>query len=175
MAGPSSFSLGYSERELDESPYAPFFTPDLAPLAEAAREAVAIGAQSPELFPGLEAVPELVAKRNAAVKTGYGICRDGEVRVFELTPMPRVAPQMWEWWFAWHGDDAQKYKLWHPRAHVDVAWADGHGFTGAYVGRTSNVIEYIGAARIKGAIRFVPPSSLGIDEAALAERGEVLA
>ena len=41
--------------------------------------------------------------------------------------MPGVTPQMWEWWFGWHGSDSRRYKLWHPRAHVSAHWADGGG------------------------------------------------
>jgi hypothetical protein len=80
---------------------------------------------------------------------------------------------MWDWWFAWHGSQAQRYKLWHPRAHVHAAWADGRGELGHYIGRTSRVVEYVGAARLGLTIRFVAPASLGLDEAGLAEAGEV--
>src|SRR5690606_27160202 len=54
-----------------------------------------------------------------------------------------------------------------------VRWADGAGETGAYIGRTSNIVEYVGPARLNVAVRFVPPSSIGFDEALLAARGEV--
>ena len=86
--------------------------------------------------------------------------------------MPGVTPAMWNWWFAWHGSHAQRYKLWHPRAHVHVAWEDGRSDLDHYVGRLSKVVEYVGAARLNLTIRFVPPSSLGLDESLLAQRGE---
>jgi hypothetical protein len=44
--------------------------------------------------------------------------------LFVLTQMPKVTPAMWDWWFAWHGSEAQRYKLWHPRAHISSKWAD---------------------------------------------------
>jgi hypothetical protein len=89
-----------------------------------------------------------------------------------LTKMPGVTAEMWDWWFGWHGCDARRYKLWHPRAHLHAEWADGAdaGRRGRerYVGRTSFVDEYLGSRLARAAIRFVAPSELGIDEASLA-------
>lgn len=165
--------LGYSDDDLAVSPFAKHFRPELAPLSEAAREAILMGPQAIELFPGLEKAEKLISSRGGKVDTGYAVTAKGETRVFDTTPMPNVTPAMWEWWFAWHGDNAQKYKLWHPRAHVDVSWADGKGNIGEYVGRTSQVVEYIGSTRLLGSIRFMPPGALGIDQGSLAEKGEV--
>jgi hypothetical protein len=80
---------------------------------------------------------------------------------------------MWDWWFAWHGSEAQRYKLWHPRAHMHAVWADGRSDLNHYVGRTSHVVEYVGNQRLNLAIHFVPTSSLGLDEARLKREGEV--
>jgi glyoxylase-like metal-dependent hydrolase (beta-lactamase superfamily II) len=32
--------------------------------------------------------------------------------------MPGVTGAMFEWWMGWHYMEAQRYKLWHPRAHI---------------------------------------------------------
>lgn len=142
---------------------------DMAPLPEHVREALLVGAVAPELLPPVEHAAEI----DAAVETAFTRLPDGEARVFVLTHMPGVTPAMWEWWFGWHGSDAGRYRLWHPRAHVSASWADGEGDLGRYVGRTSNVVEYIGAERLSLSIRFVRPAELGFDERRLAERGEV--
>lgn len=168
-----SLTPGFSAEERATSPYAAFYRPEIAPLSEAAKTALALGAQAPEKFAGLEDAPALIEKRDLPVHTGYARCPDGEVRVFERTEMPGVAPAMWDWWFGWHGSEAQRYKLWHPKAHVDVAWADGGGDTGVYVGRTSHITEYLGPQKVKGAVRFVAPAELGVDETGLEQRGEV--
>jgi hypothetical protein len=80
---------------------------------------------------------------------------------------------MIDWWFGWHGDAAAKYKLWHPQAHVHVAWRDrpptGATGRGLYVGQTSLVDEYIGSDLIRGAIQFVQPASLGFTDPSLAD------
>ena len=165
--------LGLTAEERAASPYRRYFNDELAPLPDHVREALAIGPQAHELLPPADRARDLQDDGYWPVETGYARAPDGAARVFVLTRMPGVTPQMWEWWFAWHGSEAQRYKLWHPRAHVHVAWADGRSDLTHYVGRTSNVVEYIGSDRLKLSIRFLRPSELGLDEAALAAKGEV--
>ena len=165
--------LGYSAQEQAGSPYARFFNPRLAPLPGHVREALAVGALAPDLMPSVERAAELQAPGYWPVETGHARAPDGAVRVFVLTQMPGVTPAMWDWWFAWHGSDGLRYKLWHPQAHLDVAWADGRDDLQHYVGRTSKVVEYVGATRFRLAIRFIAPAQLGLDEQALKAAGEV--
>ncbi len=155
------------------SPYARFFKPDMAPLPEHVREAIAVGLQTEELLPPVSSARALQTPGYWPVENGVTISPDGAFRVFVRTDMPGVTPAMWDWWFAWHGSEAQRYKLWHPRAHMHVAWADGRSDLQHYVGRTSHVVEYVGNQRLQLAIRFVPPSSLGLDEKRLKNDGEV--
>lgn len=165
--------LGFSTEEMETSRYARFFNPRMAPLPAHVLEALSKGAVAQELLPRFSRVAELQQEGYAVIENGYTIAPDGSARIACLTQMPGVTPQMWEWWFAWHGSEAQRYKLWHPLAHVDVWWADGQGETGEYLGRTSNIVEYIGPTCMNVGVRFVRPSSIGFDEARLAERGEV--
>ena len=168
-----SIHLGYSATELTTSPYARFFKSDMAPLPAHVREAIAVGLQTVDLLPPIEDAPDLHSKGYWPVETGVTISPDGAFRVFVLTQMPGVTPPMWDWWFAWHGSDAQRYKLWHPRAHMHAAWADGRDDLTHYVGRTSHVVEYVGNQRLDLGIRFVRPARLGLEEARLARDGEV--
>ena len=173
MHPPESVHLGYTADELASSPYALFYKPDMAPLPAHVREAIAVGFQTVELLPPIESAPQLQAPGYWPVENGVTISPDGAFRVFVRTDMPGVTPAMWDWWFAWHGSQAQRYKLWHPRAHLHVAWADGRSDLNHYVGRTSQVVEYVGNQRLNLAIRFVTPASLGLDEARLQRDGEV--
>ena len=165
--------LGYSDSELASSPYARFFKPDMAPLPAHVREAIAVGLQTVDLMPPIESAPDLQGAGYWPVETGVTISPDHAVRVFVLTHMPGVTPVMWDWWFAWHGSEAQRYKLWHPRAHMHAAWADGRADLNEYIGRTSRVVEYVGNQRLNLGIRFVHPANLGLDEARLTRDGEV--
>lgn len=165
--------LGYDAEDRRGSPYARWYRPHIAPLAAPVRDALLIGARSPELFGRPEAAARLLDDGYQPVETGYTLTRDGGAAVFCLTPMPGVTPADWSWWFAWHGHESARYKLWHPQAHLSAVWADGGGFTGGYVGRTSRVVEYLGERKVALAIRFVPPAEFGLDETVLARRGEV--
>lgn len=170
----SAAELGLRGAERDR-PFARFFQAEMAPLPEHVREALAVGAVAAELLPSFEHAGELLDAGDWPIETGFAIPGDGSARVFVLTDMPGVTPDMWDWWFAWHGNDAARYKLWHPRAHISAAWADGGGETSEYVGRVSHVVEHIGAMRLKGAIAFVPPSEAGLDENKLRDRARATA
>jgi hypothetical protein len=87
--------------------------------------------------------------------------------------MPGVTPAMWDWWFAWHGSEGLRYKLWHPQAHVDVGWEDGRNDLAHYIGRVSNVVEYVGPELMRLKIRFIAPADVGLDEQRLKQNGEV--
>jgi hypothetical protein len=173
MNMPSGLHLGYTAAEIASSPYAAFFHDDMAPLAEHVKEALLMGGQACELFPLVKHAPELLEAGYWPVETGYGLGADGSVQVFVLTQMPNVTPAMWDWWFAWHGSEAQRYKLWHPRAHIHVEWADGRKDLNHYIGRTSKVVEYVGHELLSLTIRFVSPVSMGLNENQLKQQGEV--
>jgi DAPG hydrolase PhiG domain len=173
MAAARDLHLGLRPDELASSPLARFYRPDLAPLSASAREAIAVGPVAHELLPPIARAGELLVHGHGPVETGYSLAPDGGARIAVHTPMPGVTPAMWDWWFGWHGSEAARYKLWHPRAHVHAAWADGAGDLGRYVGRTSQVVEYIGSTRMRLDICFVPPSSVGLDPARLAQTGAV--
>ena len=164
--------LGFSAAEMASSPYARFFKEDLPPLASHIKDALLVGGQACELFPGVQQAGQLLDAGYWPIESGYGLGTDGSVQVFVLTKMPGVTPAMWDWWFAWHGSEALRYKLWHPRAHVHAAWADGRNDLEHYVGRVSHVIEYVGPSLLNLSIRFVSPASVGIDEAKLKQQGE---
>ena len=71
--------------------------------------------------------------------------------------MPGVTPAMWDWWLAWHISNSPRSKLWHPRAHVHAVWGDNRPDLPHYLGRTSHIVEYIGASKFIGAISYMPP------------------
>jgi hypothetical protein len=169
----SSLHLGYTEAERVHSPYARFYRPEMAPLLPEVREALLTGPRAPQLLLPLARAADLQRDGYQAVETGYALSSDGGGCVHVLTPMAGVTPAMWDWWFAWHGSEAQRYKLWHPQAHVHAVWQDGRQDLNHYIGRTSRVVEYIGSRLMRLSIRFVTPASLGFDERLLQARGEV--
>jgi len=166
--------LGYSKDDLANSPYAKYFQPTIAPMQEQVTEAIACGGMSHELFYPANHANDLLEDGYWPIETGYVRTPALGINIFCLTNMPSVTPEMWDWWFGWHGDEANKYKLWHPKAHINAQWKDGKKGEQGYINRTSHITEYLGSEIKKGAISFVSPKEFGIDEDKMNQRGEVI-
>lgn len=71
-----------------------------------------------------------------------------------------VAPEMIDWW--WDNiDTTERYRLWHPGAHLEFTWEDRAG--GGHVGRVHRVLEEIGGIPSLLRIRWEDPDALAID------------
>jgi len=157
--------LGY--RPADRvTPFADFYDAEMAPLPTHVVHALEHGPQAEPMLSAFDDVAALLDNGYQHTENGYGRLRHGGFQVSVRTDMPGVDPEMWSWWFGWHGCDARRYKLWHPRAHVVARWRDGGDGPG-YVGRTSLVQEYLGSDFTSVAISFVPPPAIGLDEGRL--------
>ena len=77
------------------------------------------------------------------MQNGFTVTSDGAIHVNLATHMPDVTPAMIDWWFGWHSDSPERYRLWHPLAHVHAQWAApppaGSIGRARYVGYTSEV------------------------------------
>ena len=165
---------GFSKTELAESPYARFYNPNLPPLQAQVVEALLTGPVAHELMYPVERASSMLDDELWPVENGYTVSPLGAIRVACVTNMPAVDPKMWGWWFQWHSNDPQRYRLWHPKSHCSAHWKDGRTDLSHYVGRTSMITEYMGPKKAHGAINFLPPSTLGLNEQTLVERGEVV-
>jgi len=108
----------------------------------------------------------LEAEGYTKLEMGYTDEPDGAAHVAMLTHMPGVTPEMWDWWFGWHGCKDSRYKLWHPKSHVSAVWADGKDDIG-YIGRDSLIEEYIGDFFTAAAIQFKAPTEFGFSQDAI--------
>jgi hypothetical protein len=153
--------LGYRQADA-QTRWAEFFNPEMAPLPPHVVTALEHGPQAAPVLPEFDEAASLLQPGYEQTENGYGTLRDGGIQVSVRTDMPDVTPEMWSWWFGWHGSQSSRYKLWHPRAHVSARWDDDEP-DGHYVGRTSLIEEYIGSKFTKGAISFVEPGTLRID------------
>lgn len=170
--------LGMREGDLEGKPYAKYWNPAMAPHSPAVRASLA-GGPSVACIPGLAEVPRLAGGLEGVLEDGYALGDDGALHVAIRTAMPGATPAMVDWWFGWHADEPQRYKLWHPRAHVHAEWRSPSpsGATGRerYVGRMSHVNEYLGTELGHLAIRFLRPTELGFDSRDLADPLEATA
>ncbi|OBB65960.1 DAPG hydrolase family protein [Mycobacterium sp. 852014-50255_SCH5639931] len=169
MAG--DLYLGYRGDDAN-TPFGKFFTPEMASLPRHVVEALEHGPQGAMALLAFDDAARVADDGYQRTENGYGVLDDGGYQVSVRTDMPGVTPEMWSWWFGWHGCDTRRYKLWHPRAHLHAAWKgqeqDGRddvavGLRGAerYVGRWSLISEYIGSTMLNGAIQFVDPAAMG--------------
>ncbi|HEY4311001.1 MAG TPA: hypothetical protein VGN12_16235 [Pirellulales bacterium] len=165
--------LGMLPGELDGKPYARFWNPQMAALPAHAHEAIAHGPVAEPLLPPLGEAGRALESPERVLENGYCLATGGALHIAIHTIMPGVVPAMVDWWFGWHSDEPQRYKLWHPRAHVHAEWATPvvPGTTGRerYVGQTSCVDEYVGSTLGRYYIRFLPPCELGLDERLLTD------
>jgi DAPG hydrolase PhiG domain len=153
--------------------YAKFYNENIKPIPAHAKAGLEKSPYPAGQLPSVEQAPALLKSGYSELETGYTLERDGSLRVAVLTAMPGVAPYMWDWWFGWHGCKADRYKLWHPKAHRNAEWKDGRADL-SYIGRTSMIEEYIGPRMEKASIRFVAPSALGFDAKSLENKSEVV-
>ena len=166
--------LGLSDADLDGKPYREFYQPQMKPLPEHVKDALLLGPIAAPLLPSLTDMPKLLAPGYHQLEDGYGFRSDGAFHVAVRTDLPGVSPEMIDWWFAWHSAEPQRYKLWHPRAHVHAQWDAPDTaellalpYRQRYIGRTSFVDEYLGSEMSHIAVSFIAPSELGFDEQAL--------
>lgn len=165
--------LGMRPGDLDGKPYARFWNPVPGPLPEHVCQALAHGPVAEPLLPPLAEAARVFESDEPLLDNGYGLEPGGGLRIALVIELPGVTPAMIDWWFGWHSDEPQRYKLWHPRAHVHAEWRtqSAPGLTGRarYVGFTSCVDEYVGSEVGSYAIRFLPPAQLGLDPRRLAD------
>ena len=139
-----------------------YLNPTIEPISAEKQAALDQSPLSSDAFIPFESVSELVNSGYFEVENGYCLNSDGSASIAVLTDMPNVTPAMWHWWFGWHGDSDDKYKLWHPQAHVSVQWKDKVVGQVAYMDRVSHVCEYIGSKEEKDAIQFKNPATIGL-------------
>lgn len=105
-------------------------------------------------------------------EVGYCIMPDGSGYVASLTRMPGVTLEMLEWWFAWHGMESLRYKIWDPNDHYLARVTPEHlqkrlDGSLSFRERTWNtsdfVLENVGEGTSALRISFRSPESFGFD------------
>lgn len=154
--------LGYQPKDY-ATPYAQFYDDTITTIPPHIVDALSASPLPAGTLPPLSKIADLSKTGYADIESGFSFEKDGSIQVVALTTMPKVTPRMWHWWFGWHGDLNNKYKLWHPKMHVSAQWQDGQGDNGQYIGRTSMIEEYITPNKLEKAnIQFISPSELGL-------------
>lgn len=56
-------------------------------------------------------------------EVGYKKMADGSYLVSMTCPMPVVTPDMINWWFWWHPQASERYRMWYPGEHIGISYA----------------------------------------------------
>ncbi len=90
---------------------------------------------------------------------------DGSATACCRTEFPQCSVDMVFWWLQWHLH-ADRYRLWHPRAHVRSLPAQS---SDAPYGSVCNVDEFFGEQLYKLFIHIMMPKDFGLDDARFPE------
>jgi hypothetical protein len=118
-----------------------------------------------------------VQEMNRLFDDGYlpgeiGYCRfpDGTATLANLTQFPGTTPEMFDWWFAWHGVAPMRYKIWNPDEHyycqtlnLDKALNESLLMKERYWDTTHDIEEDVGRGKQKIMINFRNPADIGFD------------
>lgn len=164
--------LGMHSGDLDGKPYSKYWNPNMMPVRSRVTDAIAQGAMSTSKLLKFHEAGQIQRQSQLLDEIGFGFFEDGSAHIAVVTEMPGVSPEAIDWWFAWHSDEPQRYKLWHPHAHVHASWGDKLPTVPCsprlkYIGRPSHVWEYIGPELDYYRIHFRPPAEFGLDETEL--------
>ncbi len=169
--------LGMRPGDLEGKPYARYWNPRMQGLASEVQQALLQSPLPADYGFSSDRCDPLLEPGDLPLECGHTRLSSGEIFVATRTPMPGVNGAMIDWWFGWHSHESQRYKLWHPHAHMSAALhspnEDRRGLTDRerYVGNVSYVEEYIGDKVLKLAIQFQSPALFGLDEARFEEAG----
>lgn len=123
----------------------------------------------------------IIEKRNDLLQPGYlktevGYCvmDNGTAFVANITKMPGVTKEMFEWWFVWHGLEPLRYKIWDRDDHFGVETTHRERLLDESIpmneriwGVTHTVVEDTGAGPLPLNINFKSPEEMGFDMNAL--------
>ena len=165
---------GMRPGDLEGKPYARFWQPQMALLPPEVADALRHGEQVRGHGIELSEAGKLLAPGYLPLENGFTRLANGQILVAVRTDMPGCTGAMFEWWMGWHCVESQRYKLWHPRAHVANAtremWGDDPSLSDREKYMTTHYVpEYIGDRLYKVRITFVDPRELlgeGVDLAA---------
>lgn len=168
--------LGMRPGDLDGKPYARHWNPRMGRLPARVQHALDVGPEAAQLgFPFSE-VGQLLEPGYLPLEDGYTRLHNGQIFVAARTEMPGTTAEMIDWWFGWHYMESERYKLWHPRAHVangaERMIGDEAGLTDRekYLRNPNYVTEFIGADLLKIVITFHPAEEI-VDTRRFAQAG----
>lgn len=156
--------LGMKSGDLRGKLFAKYWNPNMASMQEQVQKALLHGVEASGLAFPIDEANRLLVDGYLPLENGFTRLDDGSIFVAALTDMPGVSGKMIDWWFGWHYMETQRYKLWHPRAHLAIRAekmiADDPDLSDRekYLHNLNFITEYVGSESMDIAIEFSEPS-----------------
>jgi hypothetical protein len=146
----------------------PYLTRPLSPADPAVPAAIESGPVDPSRTLPLAEIDRLLDPTPLPVETGWCFRPDRVGYVAVRTAMPAVSAEMIEWWFDWHAYDPDRYRAWHPLAHIgNSVEAPAVRGAKAHWGAVHHPVEDVGTGVVHARIAFQRPSAIGFSTDAL--------
>ena len=111
---PARPQLKPEERALS---YAKYYDLPITPIPPEKLAVLQAGPIDPKLALPIERRNDLFNPGYLDCEVGWCVMENGTGYLANLTPMPGVTPEMFNWWFAWHGLEDMRYRIWDPEDH----------------------------------------------------------
>lgn len=157
--------------EEKQKSYAKYYDRPLAPIPQEKLNILAAGPVDPAKALTIQNKNDLFKPGYLECEIGYCILPDGTGFVANLTEMPGVSGEMFDWWMAWHSLDDLRYKIWDPEDHFYARAQDRDQVLNAKTmpektwGVKHTVLEDIGMGADDLIIAFEKPADVGYDQA----------
>ncbi len=146
-----------------------YFVRDMVEADPAIYAAVQLPAD-PATALGPEEMNRLFDDGDLELELGYCNLPNGTAVLCNKTFMPGVTPEMFDFWFAWHGCEAMRYKIWNHHQHYSVqtlnpekAMDKSLSLKERYWDTTHDIIEDVGNGPQRIFINFRNPADIGFD------------
>ena len=152
------------------SPLYKYFLRDLAPVPQEKQDMLANNPLTPEAALQAPDLNKLFEPGYLPGEFGWTRFADGTLTLANFTKMPGVTVEMFDWWFAWHGLESLRYKIWDPEDHYYVQTQQPEqgmdpslSLKERYWNTHHDVIEDTGTGKGYLDIHFRNPADIGFD------------
>ena len=152
-------------------PYAKYYDLPITPIPPETLAVLQAGPIDPKLALPIERRNDLFKPGYLDCEVGWCVMENGAGYLANLTKMPGVTPEMFNWWFAWHGLEDLRYRIWDPEDHFYARQQNPERVKDPGVpmreknwGTVHHVLEDIGPGPDELVLNFQYPHVLGYDE-----------
>lgn len=156
--------------EEKKSPYYKYFLREITQPSAEVLEVFCNNPLTPENALTPEEINRLFEPGHLPCERGWTRLKNGVLMIANRIEMPGVTIEMFDWWFAWHGLEPMRYKIWDPEDHYhcltrnpEISRDASLPMKKRYQNTVHDVVEDVGGSKSKVAINFRDPADIGFD------------